>query len=43
MRNTGFMRSVAAAQTNFRPDSPGAQIITEMADQAAEPPATAPT
>ncbi|GAB4589877.1 cysteine hydrolase family protein [Nocardia sp. IFM 10818] len=35
VRNTGFMRSVAAAQTEFRPDSPGTQIIPEMAEQAA--------
>ncbi|MFI5778317.1 cysteine hydrolase [Nocardia sp. NPDC051570] len=33
VRNTGFMRSVAAAQTEFRPDSPGAQIVPEMRDQ----------
>ncbi|WP_334026867.1 cysteine hydrolase [Nocardia terpenica] len=35
VRNTGFMRSVAAAQTEFRADSPGTQIIAEMAGQAA--------
>ncbi|WP_026343942.1 cysteine hydrolase [Nocardia sp. BMG111209] len=35
VRNTGFMRSVAAAQTDFRPNSPGAQIVPEMAAQAA--------
>ncbi|MBF6176404.1 cysteine hydrolase [Nocardia blacklockiae] len=35
VRNTGFMRSVAAAQTEFRPEAPGAQIIPAMADQAA--------
>lgn len=34
VRNTGFMRSVAAAQTAFRPDAPGTQIIPAMADQA---------
>ncbi|MBH0778563.1 cysteine hydrolase [Nocardia bovistercoris] len=34
VRNTGFMRSVAAAQTEFRPDAPGARIIAEMAAQA---------
>ncbi|MBF6328882.1 cysteine hydrolase [Nocardia transvalensis] len=34
VRNTGFMRSVGAAQTEFRPDSPGSQIIPEMRDQA---------
>ncbi|TQM29681.1 cysteine hydrolase [Nocardia bhagyanarayanae] len=33
VRNTGFMRSVGAAQTEFRPESPGAQVITEMKDQ----------
>lgn len=33
VRNTGFMRSVGAAQTEFRPGSPGAQVITEMKDQ----------
>ncbi len=33
VRNTGFMRSVAAAQTEFRPEAPGAQIIPEMRDQ----------
>lgn len=31
--NTGFMLSVAAAQQEFRPDAPGAQIIDEMAEQ----------
>ncbi|MER7454201.1 cysteine hydrolase [Nocardia beijingensis] len=36
VRNTGFMRSVGAAQTEFRPDSPGAAIISEMADQPTE-------
>ncbi len=35
VRNTGFMRSVAAAQTAFRPDAPGSQIISAMAEQAA--------
>lgn len=35
VRNTGFMRSVAAAQTEFRPNSPGTQIIPEMSEQAA--------
>ncbi|MEV6430832.1 cysteine hydrolase [Nocardia sp. NPDC051463] len=33
VRNTGFMRSVGAAQTDFRPDSPGAQLIPEMIEQ----------
>ncbi|MFX0573555.1 cysteine hydrolase [Nocardia nepalensis] len=33
VRNTGFMRSVAAAQTEFRPDSPGTQLIPEMIEQ----------
>ncbi|WP_067834899.1 cysteine hydrolase [Nocardia lijiangensis] len=33
VRNTGFMRSVGAAQTDFRPESPGAQLITEMKGQ----------
>ncbi|MFE7796570.1 cysteine hydrolase [Nocardia sp. NPDC057440] len=33
VRNTGFMRSVGAAQTDFRPDSPGTQLIPEMIDQ----------
>ncbi|MFI6170995.1 cysteine hydrolase [Nocardia sp. NPDC051052] len=36
VRNTGFMRSVGAAQTEFRPDSPGSQLISEMAAQASE-------
>ncbi|PXX65610.1 nicotinamidase-related amidase [Nocardia tenerifensis] len=36
VRNTGFMRSVGAAQTEFRPDSPGSQIIARMAGQAGE-------
>ncbi|WP_433660623.1 cysteine hydrolase [Nocardia sp. CA-128927] len=36
VRNTGFMRSVGAAQTEFRPDSPGSQLIPEMAGQATE-------
>ncbi|MFF3221518.1 cysteine hydrolase [Nocardia suismassiliense] len=36
VRNTGFMRSVGAAQTEFRPDSPGSRLIPEMAAQAAE-------
>ncbi|GAB2649421.1 cysteine hydrolase [Nocardia goodfellowii] len=31
VRNTGFMRSVAAGQTDFRPGSAGAQTIPEMA------------
>ncbi|MGV9674286.1 cysteine hydrolase [Nocardia sp. NPDC003482] len=35
VRNTGFMRSMAAAQTEFRPEGPGAQIIPEMAGQVA--------
>ncbi|MFI6871155.1 cysteine hydrolase [Nocardia sp. NPDC050406] len=35
VRNTGFMRSVGAAQTEFRPNSPGSQIIPEMTEQAA--------
>lgn len=35
VRNTGFMRSVAAAQTEFRPNSPGSQIIPEMSEQSA--------
>ncbi|MBL1073139.1 cysteine hydrolase [Nocardia sp. 2] len=35
VRNTGFMRAVAESQAAFRPDSPGAQIIPEMAGQAA--------
>ncbi|WP_024801514.1 cysteine hydrolase [Nocardia sp. BMG51109] len=34
VRNTGFMRSVAAAQTEFRPESPGSQIVPAMAEQA---------
>ncbi|WP_406234727.1 cysteine hydrolase [Nocardia sp. NBC_01009] len=33
VRNTGFMRSVSAAQTDFRPDSPGTQLIPEMIEQ----------
>ncbi|WP_378735124.1 cysteine hydrolase [Nocardia brasiliensis] len=36
VRNTGFMRSVGAAQTEFRPDSPGSQLIPEMAAQPTE-------
>ncbi|WP_405159884.1 cysteine hydrolase [Nocardia sp. NBC_01499] len=36
VRNTGFMRSVGAAQTEFRPNSPGSQLIPEMAAQASE-------
>ncbi|WP_327111036.1 cysteine hydrolase [Nocardia sp. NBC_01730] len=36
VRNTGFMRSVGAAQTEFRPDSPGTAIISEMAAQPTE-------
>ncbi|GAA5104013.1 cysteine hydrolase [Nocardia iowensis] len=36
VRNTGFMRSVGAAQTEFRPDSPGSQLIPEMAAQPSE-------
>ncbi|MBF6237829.1 cysteine hydrolase [Nocardia otitidiscaviarum] len=36
VRNTGFMRSVAAAQTEFRPNSPGTQILPEMSEQARE-------
>ncbi|WP_280268369.1 cysteine hydrolase [Nocardia wallacei] len=35
VRNTGFMRSVAAAQTEFRPDAKGSPIIGAMAEQAA--------
>lgn len=31
VRNTGFMRAVADAQGAFRPDSPGARLIPEMA------------
>ncbi len=34
VRNTGFMRAAAEAQTEFRPESAGAQIIPEMAEQA---------
>src|SRR5436190_9360358 len=30
VRNTGFMTAVAQAQENFRPESPGAQLIEEM-------------
>jgi nicotinamidase-related amidase len=33
VRNTGFMSSVGAAQTDFRPDSSGAQLIPEMIEQ----------
>jgi nicotinamidase-related amidase len=33
VRNTGFMRSVGATQTEFRPNSPGAQLIPEMIEQ----------
>ncbi|MEU7629883.1 cysteine hydrolase [Nocardia sp. NPDC049220] len=36
VRNTGFMRSVGAAQTEFRPDSSGTAIISEMAAQPTE-------
>ncbi|WP_068026759.1 cysteine hydrolase [Nocardia mexicana] len=36
VRNTGFMRSVASAQTEFRPDAKGSPIIAEMAEQAAQ-------
>ncbi|MGY1894714.1 cysteine hydrolase [Nocardia gipuzkoensis] len=36
VRNTGFMRSVGAAQTEFRPDSPGTAIIPEMSAQPTE-------
>ncbi|MFI9507422.1 cysteine hydrolase [Nocardia sp. NPDC052566] len=34
VRNTGFMRSVGAAQTDFRPESPGSQLVPELAEQA---------
>ncbi|QLY30979.1 cysteine hydrolase [Nocardia huaxiensis] len=34
VRNTGFMHSVGEAQAAFRPESPGAQIIPELAEQA---------
>ncbi|HWG15766.1 MAG TPA: cysteine hydrolase [Streptosporangiaceae bacterium] len=34
VRNTAFMRSVGDAQESFRPDSPGAQLIPEMAGLA---------
>jgi nicotinamidase-related amidase len=33
VRNTGFMRSVGVAQAEFRPDSPGTQVIPEMSEQ----------
>ncbi|WP_330233687.1 cysteine hydrolase [Nocardia sp. NBC_00508] len=33
VRNTGFMRSVGAAQTELRPDAPGSAIIPEMEAQ----------
>ncbi|MFD0360455.1 cysteine hydrolase [Nocardia sp. GCM10030253] len=33
VRNTGFMRTVGAAQTDFRPDSPANQLIPEMIEQ----------
>lgn len=33
VRNTGFMRSVAAAQTEFRPEAPGSRLIPEMVEQ----------
>ncbi|WP_069161252.1 cysteine hydrolase [Nocardia altamirensis] len=36
VRNTGFMRSVGAAQTEFRPESPGTQLIPEMSGQPSE-------
>ena len=36
VRNTGFMRAVAEAQLDFRPDSTGAQLIPEMAAQPTE-------
>ncbi|GAA5046106.1 cysteine hydrolase family protein [Nocardia callitridis] len=36
VRNTAFMRAVADAQTEFRPDAPGAAIIPEMAHQPTE-------
>ncbi|MEV0294313.1 cysteine hydrolase [Nocardia sp. NPDC050710] len=36
VRNTGFMRSVGAAQTDFRPESTGAQLIPEMDAQPTE-------
>lgn len=34
VRNTGFMNAVGAAQANFRPDSPGSQLIPEMIEQS---------
>lgn len=34
VRNTGFMRVVAEAQESFRPNAPGAQLISEMVPQA---------
>lgn len=34
VRNTGFMTAVASMQEVFRPDTPGAQLIPEMAGQA---------
>jgi nicotinamidase-related amidase len=33
VRNTGFMQAVGGAQEAFRPDAPGAQLISEMAGQ----------
>ncbi|MEV6556852.1 cysteine hydrolase [Nocardia sp. NPDC051756] len=36
VRNTGFMRSVGAAQTEFRPDSAGSRLIAEMDGLASE-------
>jgi len=34
VRNTGFMRAVAEAQESFRPDAPGAGLISRMAPSA---------
>ncbi|RJO76913.1 cysteine hydrolase [Nocardia panacis] len=36
VRNTGIMRSIGAAQTEFRPNAPGSQLIPEMTGQARE-------
>ncbi|MBB3036858.1 cysteine hydrolase [Hoyosella altamirensis] len=36
VRNTGFMSAVGSAQSAFRPDSAGCQVIPEMADLAAQ-------
>src|SRR5215210_4640414 len=30
VRNTGFMQAVAGAQESFRPDAPGAALISQM-------------